>query len=323
MHSKKVIIITVNIFSAGFNKQLADKPVRRKKRSTGYNCCVPDCHNFSGNYVVRQKANLPKVSFHGFPDIQSSKGKRWIKLIRRDIGGDFTVTEHTKICSDHFASSDYYLSKSGKRWLLSSTADPSYFPWTKTTTQMSLTSQKALQVLPADLPQQSTYPNRNPVTHMMSLHNTSHIEIPENTPDVAENIHSMSLYNTSDIEVTENTPDIAENLDIPVSESTHRQIVEQKSVEALQNEVHRLKVQLAEAESKLSRSLLRLENVRHNQVLLKFYTGFSSYDTLEAFYEELLEEDALLMRQWSGKQSDCDYSDVKAGPPCKLPLKEQ
>jgi len=37
----------------------------------------------------------------------------------------------------------------------------------------------------------------------------------------------------------------------------------------------------------------------------------------------MLEEDALLMWQCSGKRSDCDYSDVKAGPPCKLPLKEQ
>jgi len=30
-----------------------------------------------------------------------------------------------------------------------------------------------------------------------------------------------------------------------------------------------------------------------------------------------------MKRQWSGKQRDCDYSDVKDGPPCKLPLKEQ
>ena len=42
-----------------------------------------------------------------------------------------------------------------------------------------------------------------------------------------------------------------------------------------------------------------------------------------AFYEEMLEADALLMRQWSGKRSGRDYSDVKAGPPCKLPLIEQ
>ena len=29
------------------------------------------------------------------------------------------------------------------------------------------------------------------------------------------------------------------------------------------------------------------------------------------------------MRQWSGKRSGHDYSDIKAGPPCKLPLIEQ
>ena len=41
------------------------------------------------------------------------------------------------------------------------------------------------------------------------------------------------------------------------------------------------------------------------------------------FYEEILESDALVMRQWSGRRSECGYGDVKAGPPCKLPLKEQ
>ena len=76
--------------------------------------------------------NLPKVSFHGFPDIKSAKGKKWIKLIRRDIGDDFTVNKNTKICSEHFASSDYYLLLGGKSWLLKPTAAPSHFPWTKT-----------------------------------------------------------------------------------------------------------------------------------------------------------------------------------------------
>ena len=92
---------------------------------------------------------------------------------------------------------------------------------------------------------------------------------------------------------------------------------------SLQNEVDQLKIQLAEAERKLSRSLLKLENIRHEQHLKKFYTGFSCYETLMAFYEEMLEADALLMRQWSGKRSGHDYSNVKAGPPCKLPLIEQ
>lgn len=91
----------------------------------------------------------------------------------------------------------------------------------------------------------------------------------------------------------------------------------------LQNEVIELKSQLAEAKKKLSQSLLNLENIRHDKHLMKFYTGFSDYEVLMAFYEEILESDALVMRQWSGQRSECDYGDVKAGPPCKLPLKEQ
>ena len=157
---------------------------------------------------------------------------------------------------------------------------------------MSLTSQNALQTLSDDPSKPSTCPCRNPVTETMPF---------------------------------PNTPGITENVDVPELEDglIAEQQYEKKSVQSLQNEVDQLKIQLAEAESKLNRSLFRLENVRHDKHLLKFYTGFSSYETLIAFYEEMLEEDALLMWQWSGKRSECDYSDVKAGPPCKLPLKEQ
>ena len=56
---------------------------------------------------------------------------------------------------------------------------------------------------------------------------------------------------------------------------------------------------------------------------MKFYTGFSDYEVLMAFYEEILESDALVMRQWSGQRSERNYGDVKAGPPCKLSLKKQ
>jgi len=78
------------------------------------------------------------------------------------------------------------------------------------------------------------------------------------------------------------TLEITENLEVLESEEEliAKQVYEQKSVTSLQNEVDRLKIQLAEAERKLSRSLLKLENVKHDKYLLKFYTGFSCYETL-------------------------------------------
>ena len=60
-----------------------------------------------------------------------------------------------------------------------------------------------------------------------------------------------------------------------------------------------------------------------NDSLVKFYTGFADYETLIAFYEEILESDASVMRQWSGRRSECDYDEKKVGPACKLSLIEQ
>ena len=39
--------------------------------------------------------------------------------------------------------------------------------------------------------------------------------------------------------------------------------------------------------------------------------------------QELLECDAKVMRQWSGRRSGCSYDDVKVGATYKLPLHEQ
>ena len=80
---------------------------------------------------------------------------------------------------------------------------------------------------------------------------------------------------------------------------------------------------LADSENMLKKSLFRMENIKGNDTLVKFYTGFNDYETLVAFYEEILESDAKVMRQWSGHRSECDYSDVKVGRTFKLPLQEQ
>lgn len=57
--------------------------------------------------------------------------------------------------------------------------------------------------------------------------------------------------------------------------------------------------------------------------LVKFYTGFPDHITLLAFYEEILESDAKVMRQWDGKRCKGNYDELKCGRICKLPLMEQ
>ena len=50
----------------------------------------------------------------------------------------------------------------------------------------------------------------------------------------------------------------------------------------LQKEVEELHVQLTIAEASLRKSLFQLENIRYDNDSIKFYTGFSDYDTLIA-----------------------------------------
>ncbi|XP_065894872.1 uncharacterized protein [Dysidea avara] len=94
-------------------------------------------------------------------------------------------------------------------------------------------------------------------------------------------------------------------------------------VAEMQRRIDELQVKLSEVENAFQRSLFRLENICDNDEFVKFYTGFSDYNTLIAFYEEVLESDAKVMRQWEGKNSKDDYDDTKTGRTCKLPLLEQ
>ena len=56
---------------------------------------------------------------------------------------------------------------------------------------------------------------------------------------------------------------------------------------------------------------------------MRFYTGIPDQATFMAFYEEILEDDAKVMRQWESKKSKACYTDNKLGRHHKLPLLEQ
>lgn len=53
----------------------------------------------------------------GFPNDPGLK-KKWIVAVRRDQGKKFQITKHTKVCSKHFADSDFFSNyASGRRRL--------------------------------------------------------------------------------------------------------------------------------------------------------------------------------------------------------------
>ena len=76
-----------------------------------------------------------------------------------------------------------------------------------------------------------------------------------------------------------------------------------------------LSLQVTELQVKYENSLFRLKNIKHDEVI--FHTGFPD------FFKNILDSDAMVMKQWSGCQSKESYTEIKSGRSCKLPLLEQ
>ena len=85
------------------------------------NCCVPFCSNHFAK-------NGRDISWHTIPKNDNLK-KEWIVKIRRDVGKNFKITMHSKVCSAHFIESDFRPILHPKKRLLKVGAIPSVFIW--------------------------------------------------------------------------------------------------------------------------------------------------------------------------------------------------
>lgn len=94
-------------------------------------------------------------------------------------------------------------------------------------------------------------------------------------------------------------------------------------VEQLKLQVRQLKDELAESKRTAVKSLFCLDNIKENDDLVKFYTGFSDCVTLVTFCEQILKSNAKVMRQSDSRRCKEAGGDIKHGPCCKLPLLEQ
>ena len=252
--------------------------------------------------------------------MRSVKGKQWIKLIRRDPGSNFIITKNTKICSEHFVLGDF-CSRSGRRYLKQN-AVPSVFPWKQRQERLSSISKKALQSL--------TFANDNvssPNYDASSSNFDADLE-PDNVElgdsNCCKHLQREVLELLSKLTETEH---ILADTQSKLADTQCKLVDSQRKLEDTQSKLEDTQSKLEDTEinleNKLSRSLFRLENIKCNNSLVHFYTGLSDYETLMAFYEELLEPDAKVMRQWSGCRSECSYEDIKVGKMHKLPLLEQ
>ena len=73
-------------------------------------------------------------------------------------------------------------------------------------------------------------------------------------------------------------------------------------IQRLKLQVSQLQGELKEARNSAARSMFCLENIKDKDELVRFYTGFPDYVTLLAFYEQILESDAKVMKQWDSRR---------------------
>ena len=92
-----------------------------------HSCCVPQCKsrgNQSGEKPVSKF-----VTFHQFTKDKALR-KKWIHAIRRDEGRHFTISQHTTICSRHFAEVCFvWTGLSKKRRKIKPECAATLFPW--------------------------------------------------------------------------------------------------------------------------------------------------------------------------------------------------
>ena len=285
---------------------------KRVKACRGFYCCVPLCHSLSGENTERKRLGLPTVSFHCFPDPKTQKGKEWIKRIRRDPGPKFKITKSTKVCSLHFTPEDYVFSELELEFELEScrprlkpNAYPTVFPWTQTvfqrstsTSKIAASSQQRCDLISTD--------STEPFGH----------EIPDEPTDGYTTLHEAGeRIQDLQIEIKE-LKEKCQGLEIEVKDL-------KTDCKQLEVKVQELEDKLQESESNAAQQLFRLENVKQKPGLVKFYTGFPDFDTLMIFYEEVLKDDAEVMRLWKGKDCKDDFDGAKCGRPSKLSLLEQ
>jgi len=111
--------------------------------------------------------------------------------------------------------------------------------------------------------------------------------------------------------------------DVNIEDTTDELAKLTATVQQQQETIIELSEMLHQTEDVAKKLPFWYENIKDRDYLVKFYTTFPDHLTLLAFYEEILESDAKVMRQWDGKRSKGDYDDIKTGRICKLPLMEQ
>ena len=245
---------------------------RKPKMPT--HCCVPLCTKKG----YREEETGEKVSYFKFPTEEGLR-KLWIHAIWRDMGKNFQISNTTKVCSRHFKSDDLKKSFNGVVSLRKG-AVPSVFAWKRSSPR------KRPPPTPRILSTAATVPhnlNENLSEVVETAGSSEILEISESASNSHLAPEIEELQSSTNVDLNSE-----ENLEIARLEKLLAATIKIK--EELESEVLSLKENISFLEEKcqkLEKHVFSFDNIKTDDSLLTFYTGFPNVQTMMALYEYL------------------------------------
>ena len=239
---------------------------RKRSSNAGYYCAVPQCGNRSTDKTL---------SFHRFP-VEPIRLKKWIIAIKRDIGVNFQVTTHTRVCSSHFRKEDY---------LPTSGSDPSD------------TSTQRRQLVPCAVPSifacSRAKTSRRCVVRRVEAPDSSKETASELPVDEKKGEHSATATDAPVVEaVRSNT------VCTPLPYGNHSYCVHTEDGQLLK-ELLEENAALRQEVAALKAQSLSLSAVKDRAALFKHMTGLPNYATFKVLLR-YLESKARRLKWWRG-----------------------
>ena len=205
--------------------------------------------------------------------------KLWIYAIWRDEGKHFQVSNNTKVCSRHFKSDNLKKSLNGVVSLKNG-AVPSVFAWKRRSPRKRLPPTPHISSMAASVSQNL---NENISELVESACSSESLE----TSECSSNSH-LALEMEAPQTATKFDLQSKENLEIARLKKLLADTIEIR--ETLESGVLSLKANIALVEQKceqLEKHVFSFDNVKTDDSLLTFYTGFPNVQTMMALYEYL------------------------------------
>lgn len=231
-----------------------------------HHCSVPMCS--SDTRLEKCKG----VSFHSFPKNEQLQ-QQWIQNIRRDVGKDFNLNSHTRVCSLHFEQSCYEVPVAGQiRRRLKKSAVPTIFSWVTPKPPRRKLFRDRTPKIPDVEPK-----HKKCVAKSSFLMEHSYHQDEETQADEVHHETDIEIENAESNDQCPNTSGSSDDSlkDIDADPSPHKEALYKK---------HKA---LLLTRSKEKFTILRFSSSNED---IRFYTGFPTYTALCAFFQFLQPE---------------------------------